>query len=80
MDNKTQTYLIYLLVIVALVLLYKVFNWDSYRCKMCGKLGSSKYLCGKCGTKEGFRYGSCTVPNTKACAAKGKRCDYNRCV
>ena len=77
MDNKTQTYLIYLLVIVALVLLYKVFNWDSYRCKVCNKLGSSKMLCKNC---EGFRYGSCTNPNKKACSAKGKRCDNNRCV
>ncbi len=59
MDNKTQTYLIYLLVIVALVLLYKVFNWDSYRCKACNKLGSSKLLCKNCSAKEGFRYASC---------------------
>ena len=56
MENKTQTYLIYALAIVALVLLYKVFNWDSYRCRACKKLGSSKYLCRGC--PEPFRQSS----------------------
>ena len=44
--------LIYALVIVALVLLYKVFNWDKYRCMVCGKFNGTKYGCAGCGSSE----------------------------
>jgi hypothetical protein len=52
MQNKTQIMLIYALVIVALVLLYKVFNWDKYRCMVCGKFNGTKYGCAGCGSSE----------------------------
>jgi hypothetical protein len=44
--------LIYALVIVALVLLYKVFNWDKYRCMVCGKFNGTRYGCAGCGSSE----------------------------
>jgi hypothetical protein len=52
MQNKTQIMLIYALVIVALVLLYKVFNWDKYRCMVCGKFNGTRYGCAGCGSSE----------------------------
>jgi hypothetical protein len=54
MDSKTQTYYIYALAIVALILLYKVFNWNTYKCRLCSKVNIPG-ICRDCEAKEGFR-------------------------
>jgi hypothetical protein len=55
MDSKTQTYYIYALAIVALILLYKVFNWNTYKCRLCAKVNIPG-ICKDCEAKEGFRF------------------------
>jgi hypothetical protein len=55
MDSKTQTYYIYALAIVALILLYKVFNWNTYKCRLCAKVNIPG-ICRDCEAKEGFRF------------------------
>jgi hypothetical protein len=83
MDSKTQTNLIYVLAVVALVLLYKVFNWDTYRCDACNKAGYSNYLCAGCATED-FRFQSfadlkkgCNLGKNDFCQRLKARCKQN---
>ncbi len=57
MDSKTQTYYIYALAIVALILLYKVYDWNVYKCRLCSKVNIPG-ICRDCEApaKEGFRF------------------------